>query len=378
MNIPFIDLKQQYLNIEDEVNNSILKVLQHGQYIMGPEIRDLENKLAEFTGVKHVLTCSSGTDALLLSLMARNIGPGDAVFTTPFTFIATAEVIALLGATPVFVDIDKRTFNIDPQKLEEKIVSLQKNLKPKAIISVDLFGLCADYNSLNSIAQKHNLFLIEDAAQSLGATYENKKAGAFGHIAATSFYPAKPLGGYGDSGAVFTNDKATYDKMVSLRVHGQGKNKYDNVHLGLNARMDTIQAAILLKKLQIFPQEIEQRQKVAQIYSSNLGDYVTTPFVPENCTSTWAQYSILSENRDTIQQHLKEKKIPTCIFYIKPLHLQDVFKYLGYKQGDFPVSEELSQKIISLPMHPYLKEDDQQQIIKEIITIAKKPCLLNN
>lgn len=306
MNIPFIDLKQQYLEIKDEVKDSILKVLEHGQYILGPEIRELESELAQFIQVQHVLTCSSGTDALLLALMAHDIGPGDAVFTTPFTFVATAEVISLLGATPIFVDIDQKTFNIDPQLLEEKISSVAENLNAKAIIAVDLFGLCADYDALESVAQKHNLLLIEDAAQSWGALYKGKKAGSFGDVAATSFYPAKPLGAYGDGGAVFTDDTSIYEKMVSLRVHGQGKNKYDNVRLGLNARMDTMQAAVLLHKLRIFPKEIEERQKIASTYTQSLQSHVTTPFIPENCTSTWAQYSILSDKRDVIQQHLKE------------------------------------------------------------------------
>lgn len=372
MNIPFIDLKQQYLEIKEQVNDSILKVLEHGQYILGPEIRDLESDLAQFIQVQHVLTCSSGTDALLLALMAHDIGPGDAVFTTPFTFIATAEVISLLGATPVFVDIDEKTFNIDPQLLEEKIACVSKDLNAKAIIAVDLFGLCADYDALESVAKKHNLLLIEDAAQSLGAVYKGRKAGSFGDVAATSFYPAKPLGAYGDGGAVFTNDTSMYEKMVSLRVHGQGKNKYDNVRLGLNARMDTMQAAVLLHKLRIFPGEIEKRQEIANTYTQNLQDHVTTPFIPDDCTSTWAQYSILSDKRDVIQQHLKEQGIPTCIFYIKPLHVQDAFSTLEYKPGDFPISENAAQKIISLPMHPYLKEDDQQRIIAAIISAVNK------
>ncbi|BBM84181.1 DegT/DnrJ/EryC1/StrS family aminotransferase [Candidatus Uabimicrobium amorphum] len=372
MNIPFIDLKQQYLTIKEEVNDSILKVLQHGQYVLGPEIRDLESELAQFIQVQHVLTCSSGTDALLLALMAYDVGPGDAVFTTPFTFIATAEVISLLGATPVFVDIDEKTFNIAPQLLEEKIATLPENLNAKAIIAVDLFGLCADYDELTSVANKHNLILVEDAAQSLGAVYKGKKAGAFGHVAATSFYPAKPLGAYGDGGAVFTNDTSIHEKMESIRVHGQGKNKYDNVRLGLNARMDTIQAAVLLHKLQIFPREIEQRQQIANLYTQSLNEYVTTPFIPDDCTSTWAQYSILSDKREVIQKHLKEQGIPTCIFYAKPLHMQDAFKSLGYKQGDFPISENAAQKIMSLPMHPYLKPQDQQHIIAQIIAAVNK------
>ena len=371
MNIPFIDLKQQYLGIQEEVNKSVLAVLQHGQYIMGPEIRDLESQLAKFIGVNHVLSCSSGTDALLLALMAHDIGPGHAVLTTPFTFIATAEVISLLGATPIFVDIDEQTFNIDPQKLEEQLDKIPDHLEAKAIISVDLFGLCADYDAIEAIAKKHQLLLIEDAAQSLGAIYKQKRAGSFGDVAATSFYPAKPLGGYGDGGAVFTDDEKMYEKMVSLRVHGQGQNKYDNIHLGLNARMDTIQAAVLLHKLRIFPQEVEQRQQVAVRYNQQLQGYVTTPFIPEGCTSTWAQYSILSDQRDQIQQHLREQGIPTCIFYQKPLHLQSVFEFLNYKKGDFPISEAVSYKVISLPMHPYLEEEQQQQVINAVISAVK-------
>jgi UDP-2-acetamido-2-deoxy-ribo-hexuluronate aminotransferase len=305
--------------------------------------------------------------------MAYQVGPGDAIFTTPFTFIATAEVIQLLGATPVFVDIDPKTFNIVPASLEEAIVNLEKNpktasLRPKGIIPVDLFGQPADYDEINALAQRHGLFVLEDAAQSFGATYKGRRAGSLAEVAATSFFPAKPLGGYGDGGAVFTNDDALMETLKSIRVHGQGTNKYENVRLGLNGRLDTLQAAILLAKLEIFDQEIADRQKVAQRYSAGLRNLVEVPYVSAACTSVWAQYSVLSDRRAELQQKLQAAGIPSAVYYPLPLHLQGAFTHLGHQPGDFPSSERTSERIFSLPMHPYLTEADQGLIIKVLLS----------
>lgn len=378
--IAFIDLQAQQRALGDRLARRIQKVLDHGGFIMGPEVGELERRLADFVGVRHAVTCSSGTDALLMSLMALGIGPGDAVFTTPFTFIATAEVIALVGATPVFVDVDPQTFNMDPGHLERAVKALRSKdrslyplphgrqglgLRPKAVIPVDLFGLAADYDPLNRVAEENGLFVLEDAAQSFGAVYKSgKKACALAGIAATSFFPAKPLGCYGDGGAIFTDDDALADVIRSIRVHGKGSDKYDNVRIGLNGRLDTIQAAILLEKLEIFPQELDRRQHVAERYSERLQGVVQTPVIPSGYRSAWAQYTIVSERRDEIREILQEKGIPSAVYYPKPLHLQGAFASLGYKKGDFPVSEGLSERVLSLPMHPYLEN-------REIDTIAE-------
>jgi UDP-2-acetamido-2-deoxy-ribo-hexuluronate aminotransferase len=371
----FIDLKKQQERIREKIESGIRKVLDNGQYIMGAEIKELEKKLAEYTGVKNAIGCASGTDALLMALMAYEVGPGDAVFTTPFTFVATAEVISLLGATPVFVDIEQDTFNIDPQKLEQAILAVEQGgspeyplpigadgLVPKGVIPVDLFGQPADYAKINDIAEKHGLFVIEDACQSFGAEYEGKKACSLADIACTSFFPAKPLGCYGDGGMVFTDDDELAKKMISIRVHGSGSDKYDNVRLGINGRLDTMQAAILLAKFEIFPEEIELRQTVADRYSKLLKEHVTVPFVAVGCKSAWAQYSILCENRDVIIDKLKTVGIPIAIYYPIPLHLQSAYRYLGYQKGSFPISEKIAGCILSIPMHPYLTEEEQKTI----------------
>ena len=369
----FIDLKTQYKRIQDSVNRRINAVLEHGNFILGLEVQELEQKLAEYCGAPYCLTCASGTDALLLPLMALGIGRGHAVFTSPFTFVATAEVIALLGATPVFVDIDPKTYNIDPEKLESAIKNLINGKKPVAgipdglearcVIPVDLFGLPADYDAINQLAKKYKLSVIEDAAQSFGAEYKGNKACNLADIAATSFFPAKPLGCYGDGGAVFTNNRELAEKLESLRVHGKGTDKYDNIRIGINGRFDTLQAAIVLAKMEVFAQEIEARQTVAKRYSEGLKNYVTVPYIPEDYTSVWAQYSILSDKKDTCMQNLKNAGIPTAVYYPKPLHLQTAFSYLGYKKGSMPVSEEIAEKIFSLPMHPYLNQQDQDAIM---------------
>ena len=364
MSIPFIDLKSQYQRLKEDINTGIQSVLNHGSYIMGPEIGELETKLAEFCGAKYAITCSSGTDALLLGLMAYDIGPGDAVFTTTFTFFATAEVIAMLGATPVFVDIDERTFNIDPNKLDEAVkqVKLEGKLTPKGIMPVNLFGLAPDFDAIDTVAKEHNLFVLEDTAQGFGGEYKGRISGSLGDISATSFFPAKPLGCYGDGGAVFTSDDALADKIRSIRVHGQGGDKYDNIRIGLNARMDTLQAAILMPKLAIFTEEIELRQTVAQNYTDALNSLVETPYVPDGYKSVWAQYSVLSDHKDAIQAALKENGIPTAVYYRIPCHLSDAFSYLGYTKGDMPVSEAASARIFSLPMHPYVKADFAEKV----------------
>jgi len=364
----FIDLKKQYQLIKPSVQKRINDILDRAGFIMGKEILELEEQLASFVGTKHCLTCSSGTDALLLPLLAKEIGPGDAVFTSTFTFFATAEVISLVGATPVFVDIDPKTYNIDPVKLREEIIKIKKQnkLKQKAIIPVDLFGLSADYDAINAIAKEFDLFVIEDACQSFGASYQRKKAGSFCDVAATSFFPAKPLGCYGDGGAVFLNDDSMNEVLKSLRVHGQGTDKYENVRIGINGRMDTMQAAVLLAKMEIFEEEINKRQIVAQRYSEGLKQKFITPTIPAGFTSAWAQYSLQCENREEILQKCKTVGIPTAIYYPKPLHLQKAFSYLGYEKGQFPKAEQTAEKIFSLPMHPYLEEKDQQFIIEAL------------
>jgi len=384
--IPFVDLARQQHRILTKVEESIFNVLRHGQYIMGPEIKELEHKLADYVGVEHAICCASGTDALLLALMAYGVGPGDAIFTSPFTFISTAEVISLLGATPVFVDIDPRTFNIDPGCLERAIKACKEDnpgmyplpalslnsatsLEPKGIVPVDLFGLPADYDRVNAIAAEHGLFVIEDAAQSFGAEYHGKRACSLGDIGCTSFFPAKPLGCYGDGGAVFTEEGHLAERMISMRVHGEGKDKYDNTRIGLNARMDTLQAALLLPKLEVFPEEIVSRNRVAARYTEQLSpcESLQTPRVAEGLQSAWAQYSPLADHREKVQSALRAKGIPTAVYYPKPLHRQTAYRGLGYKEGDFPESESASRRIFSLPMHPYLSDEQIRMIARELI-----------
>ena len=488
----FVDLGHQQGIIRENLEQGVFRVLKHGSYIMGPEIKELEAKLAAYVGVRHAVACASGTDALLMALMACNVGPGDAIFTTPFTFIATAEVISLLGATPVFVDIDPKTFNIDPAKLAQAITALKSHdpahhplpftnpqspftvppapstvphspfpvhqspvtsdqsqfpvphspstappssLTPRGIIPVDLFGLPADYDAIGAIAREHGLFVIEDAAQSFGGEYKGKKACSFGHIACTSFFPAKPLGCYGDGGMCFTDDDALAAALDSIRVHGKGSHKYENARIGINGRLDTLQAAILLAKFAIFPEEVERRNEVAARYTelirqrgaadppggrtaaddqlggrdsdanhpgrnsaaghpghnsaaghpgrditaSHLGGRaaadaadnsssspLTPPYIPGDCKSVWAQYSLLAAtdaHRAAHMDKLNKNGIPTAIYYPKPLHLQTAFASLGYRPGAFPVSEDAAGRIFSIPMHPYLTAADQERIV---------------
>jgi len=378
----FIDLQYQQKRISQKLTDNISKVLAHGQYILGPEIAALEKALREYVGVKHAVSCASGTDALLMALMAYGVGPGDAVFTTPFTFVATAEVISLLGATPVFVDIDPVTFDIDPDSLSAAISALEErntkkhplpegyaNLTARGIIPVDLFGYPADYRRIREIASKKGLFVLEDAAQSFGAEYHGARACSLADIAATSFFPAKPLGCYGDGGMVFTDSDELAAGLESIRVHGKGSDKYDNIRIGINGRCDTLQAAILLAKFEIFPEEIELRQTVASRYTEILStsDRIRCPLVAPGIISAWAQYSLISEQRETILEALKKEKIPTAIYYPKPLHQQTAYRYLAYKSGDFPVSEKSAEHIFSLPMHPYLSAEDQEIICRLIL-----------
>ncbi len=363
----FIDLKAQYLKIKEEIDSGIHEVLEHGQYIMGPEVSTLETNLSKFVQQKHSITCSSGTDALLMSLMAMEIKPGDFVLTTPFTYIATAEVISLLGAVPDFVDIDPRTFNIDVNQVEKKIISNPQ--KYKIIMPVNIFGLLADYEHLLSLKNNHNFNIIEDAAQSFGASNNHKVSCGFGDISCTSFFPAKPLGCYGDGGAIFTNNEKYAEKLKSIRIHGKGKDKYNNVRVGINGRLDTLQAAILIPKLKIFKDEINSRNRVAELYNANINDSYEKQYIPPGNISAWAQYSMLAKStnqRDKVISELKNNNIPSAIYYITPLHLQTVYKGLGYSNGDYPISEDISSRIFSIPMHPYLEEKDINNICEII------------
>ena len=364
----FIDLKAQYKSIEARINSRINNVLETGKYIMGPEVFELEEKLAHYVGVKHCISCANGTDALQLALMAEGIGPGDVVFTTPFTFFATAEVIALVGATPVFVDIDESTFNIDPAKLAMTISEYTGPGVPKAIIAVDLFGLPADYPKIESIAKQHGLFLIEDGAQGFGGEVDGRKACSFGDVATTSFFPAKPLGCYGDGGALFTNDDELAEILKSLRIHGKGRDKYDNVRIGMNSRLDTIQAAILLEKLEIFPAEVTLRNNVANLYSSLLGDDFIVPSVAGGFLSSWAQFTVRHtvSSREAVMQQAKDHGVPTAVYYPTCMHLLNAFSDLNLDIGSFPIAEKLQTEVFSLPMHPYLTEDDVAAVVGQL------------
>ncbi len=353
----FIDLAAQYQHLKKRIDKRIQNVLDHGQYIMGPEVQELEEKLAEYVGVKHAITCANGTDALTLALMALDIGEGDAVFVPTFTFFASAESVAYANATPVFVDSDADTFNICPVDLEKRIQSViaEGKLKLKAIMAVDLFGLPANYPEIQKLADKYNLKIIEDAAQGFGGEINGQRAGSFGDIATTSFFPAKPLGCYGDGGAIFTNNDEYAGLLRSYRVHGKGSDKYDNIRIGMNSRLDTIQAAILLEKLAEFPKELIDRNKVAERYEIDLGRENNTPKIPKEYLSSWAQYTLVSSNRDQEMAEYKEQGVPTVVYYATCMHQQTAFKELNYKEGDFPVAEQLCRSVFSLPMHPYLK-----------------------
>lgn len=384
----FIDLHAQQRRIRKNLEDRLRVVLDHGQYVMGPEVYALEECLANYTGVTHAIGCASGTDALLMALMAHGVGPGDAIFTSPFTFVATAEVISLLRATPVFVDIDPVSFNLDPEHLEHAISAVRhrdaslhplprwesnRSLVPRGIIAVDLFGLPADYGRINRTAELHGLFVVEDAAQSFGGAQDDKKACSLAQIGCTSFFPAKPLGCYGDGGMCFTRDDGLAAVMRSIRIHGEGTDKYDNVRVGINGRLDTLQAAVLLAKMEILPDELEARDRVARLYAELIGrgdSGLTVPTIPEDFCSAWAQYSLLAKDRthrSILLSMLRDAGIPAAIYYPKPLHLQRAFSALGYRDGDFPVSEDCAGRIFSIPMHPYLSEVDQRTVV-EVLT----------
>ena len=358
MNIPFVDLAEQQRRIRDDLDLRIGRVLDHGGYILGPEVAELEAKLAAFSGCRHAIGVSSGTDALQMVLMAKGVGHGDAVFLPSFTFTATAEVVLQIGATPVFVDVDAATFNLDPERLREAIVQTINNgrLRPAAIIAVDLFGQPADYRAINELASENGLFVLADAAQSFGATYENRAVGTLADATATSFYPAKPLGCYGDGGAIFTDDDDLAAICISLRAHGQGDGRYDIVRLGLNARLDTLQAAILLAKLTIFEDEVRLRRLVAERYTEPLTGLVDTPVQLPGTASVWAQYTIKLPRRDAVAAALRAQGIPTQIYYPLPMHLQPAYADYGGGAGSLPISEQLSSEVLALPMHPYLDD----------------------
>ncbi|UJF25332.1 DegT/DnrJ/EryC1/StrS family aminotransferase [Suttonella sp. R2A3] len=362
----FIDLAAQYQHLKSKIDQRIQAVLNHGQYIMGPEVTELEAQLADYVGVKHAITCANGTDALTLALMALNIGKGDAVLVPTFTFFASAETVAFANATPVFVDSDPNTFNICPVDLEKRIQAVQAKgrLTLKAIMAVDLFGLPANYPAIQEIADKYDLKIIADSAQGFGGEINGQRAGSFGDIASTSFFPAKTLGCYGDGGAVFTNNDHYAELIKSYRVHGKGQDKYDNVRIGVNSRLDTIQAAILLEKLAAFPQELKNRNALADFYQKYLSERFNTPLVPTGYVSSWAQYTLVAENRDHHMAKLKEKGVPSMVYYGTCMHQQTAFKDLGYKQGDFPVAEQLAKTVFSLPMHPYMDEEQRMKVTK--------------
>lgn len=367
--IPFIDLQAQRKRLGEPLNCAIQAAVEGGQWVLGPQVRELEERLAEFAGVKHAVACANGTDALMIVLRAWGIGPGDAVFVPTFTFAASAEVVALVGASPVFVDVLADTYNMDPASLEAAIALVKREgkLTPRAVMPVDLFGQPADYRTLEPIIRREKLLMLCDAAQGFGGTLDGKVAGGMGDAAATSFFPAKPLGCYGDGGASFTNDDDLAELLRSIRMHGQGGDRYENVRIGVNSRLDTIQAAILLEKLKIFPEEIEMREAVACRYSEKLGtsNAIVVPRVIEGAQSTWAQYVIQVPDRDKLQADLKEKGVPTAVYYPIPLSAQK--GYAHYPGAPVPVSERTCKTVVALPMHPYLEADAQDRIIASVL-----------
>lgn len=369
--IPFIDLKEQRKRLGAGLDEAIARVLEHGRFILGPEVAELEGELANFCGAKHCITCANGTDALVLLLMAEGIGEGDAVFVPAFTFVATAEAVCLVGATPVFCDVHEDTFNLDADSLAVTVPHAKSlGLNPRAVIPVDLFGQPADYPSIQRVADEFGLSVIADAAQSFGGELGNQKVGKFGKASAVSFFPAKPLGCYGDGGAIFTDDDTLAETLVSLRMHGEGGDKYVNVRVGQNSRLDTLQAAILLQKLTIFGDELDLRQQIAMRYTEKLDGY-GVPIIIDGAKSAWAQYTILSDDRDELAARAKSQGIPTAIYYPRPLSLQTCYANFPSVPGGVPVSERLSAKVISLPMHPYLDAPTQDRIIESVKEAVK-------
>jgi dTDP-4-amino-4,6-dideoxygalactose transaminase len=369
LSIAFIDLQAQRRRIATEIERAVTSAVEGGQWIMGPQVRELEERLAEFAGVKHCIACANGTDALMLVLRAWDIGPGDAVFVPAFTFAASAEVVALVGATPVFVDVFEDTYNMDPASLERAIAMVRRDgkLKPRAVMPVDLFGQPADYRVLDPIAKREGLKMLVDTAQAFGATLDGRHTAAAGDAAATSFFPAKPLGCYGDGGAVFTNDSELDSLLRSIRIHGQGADKYENVRIGMNSRLDTIQAAILIEKLKIFADEIVMRERVARRYTEafRASNRIRPPHVIDGAQSTWAQYTIQVPDRDKLAADLKAKGVPTAIYYTTPLSHQK--GYAHFPSAGTPASGRVSKHVIALPMHPYLDEAAQDKIIAAVL-----------
>lgn len=372
----FRDLKQQYQLHQKEIYNAVQRVLSNTNFIQGTEVSQLEDVLAAYVGVKHCITCANGTDALQLALMTWNIGKGDAVFVPDFTFFSSGEVVPLVGATPVFVDIDEDTYNISPQSLEQAIqhVLEKTNLKPRVIIAVDLFGQPADYEQIKKIAEKYHLLILEDGAQGFAGRIGTKKACSFGDISTTSFFPAKPLGCYGDGGALFTENDEWAELLHSYRIHGKGKDKYDNVRIGLNSRLDTIQAAILLEKIKFFDEEIKECNQVAEEYNKGLQGVVKIPVVKEGFVSSWAQYTICFQNNEEREQAIKKFKengIPTAVYYRKPMHIQKAFKGYQFTEFDYQVTERICDCCLSLPMHPYLGGSSIRKIIEHVLKIYR-------
>lgn len=370
----FIDLKKQYEVLKQQIDSNIQKVLDGAHYIGGEEVKALSQELADYCGVKHCLTCANGTDALTIALRCLGVGKNDAVFVPTFTFFSSAETVALEGATCIFVDVDERTFNLDAEKLDKAIASVeaQGKLIPKCIVAVDLFGLPADYKAIRAVADKYSLPILEDGAQGFGGSIDGKKACSFGDIATTSFFPAKPLGCYGDGGAIFTDNDEYFALMSSLAVHGKGSYKYDNVRIGYNSRLDTLQAAILLPKLEAFKQyELVDRNKIAAKYTELLKDKFVTPYIPQGFESSWAQYTLIldsKQQREKLQAKLKEKGVPTMIYYPIPMHKQTAFKDYDYNVEDLQVAESLCNRVMSIPMHPYLEDEDIKFVANALIS----------
>jgi len=375
--IEFIDLKAQRQRIGKAMDEAILKVVHDGNYILGEQVAQFETGLAAFCGAKHAIGVANGTDALILVLEALGIGPGDAVLCPSFTFAATAEVVAWMGATPVFAEIDEATYNIDPKAIAAALETARKHeLKPRALITVDLFGQACDYEPIEAFCKANGLMLISDSAQGYGARYKGRVAGAIGDFATTSFFPAKPLGCYGDGGAILTDSDEHAELLRSLRFHGKGSYKYDNVRVGVNSRLDTIQAAVLIEKLKVYAEEIEQRQVVAARYTAALKNLVATPYVMPDCVSTWAQYTIRVDagRRDAFQAALKARGVPTTVYYPKPLHQQTAYKHFPVAGNGLPISERVAQEVVALPMHPYLDEATQDYIIAAVREALAAPA----
>lgn len=370
--IRFVDLAAQRRRLGERIDSAIERVLNHGAFIMGPEVFELEDRLAAACGAMHAVSCSSGTDALLLPLLAWKAGRGDAVLLPSFTFAATAETVALLGATPVFVDVSRDSFNMDPDDAKQALDAVvQSGLRPVGLIAVDLFGLPADYAPLTELASEAGLWLLADGAQSFGASFHGKMVGTLAAATATSFFPAKPLGCYGDGGAVFTDDEELAAIMRSLRVHGQGSDKYDAIRVGLNARLDTLQAAILLEKLSVFEDELAARGLIAERYNESLREVVDVPSVPRGVTSTWAQYTVRSPNRDELARSVGRAGVPTAVYYPKPLHRQRAYRQVGGIDRRLPVTDSLAASVLSLPVHPYLRAEEQDMVIEAVLACAR-------